>query len=192
MSNFVKVLQGLTVNFLNMNKLAYFLGIWIWILTFACVDNKKSDVSEDVLKENNLEIEHLPANNDCDFFPNPKKQDPIDFLYALKWRDCGYQKTIFIHPDSIPDNWIKEKHLPILISELDNEEIAFPIASMYASVTLGNHGFNTIGLHAYHLIKHYQGQTYPPYSTFEKDKNDTLKLSREQRSEIMDWWATNP
>jgi hypothetical protein len=78
-----------------MNKLAYFLGIWIWILTFACVDNKKSDVSEDVLKENNLEIEHLPANNDCDFFPNPKKQDPIDFLYALKWRDCGYQKNNF-------------------------------------------------------------------------------------------------
>ena len=169
-----------------MNKLVYFLGILI--LAFACVNNKKSDMSEGVLKEKDLEIEELPANNDCDFFPNPKKQDPIAFLYSLKYMECEYNKTISINPDSIPKNWIKAEHLPMLMEALDNEEIAFPIFSVYASVSLGNHGYNTIGLHAYHLIKHFQGQTYPPYSTFAKDKNDTLKLSREQRKEILDWW----
>ena len=125
--------------------------------------------------------------------PDITKLSPIEFLNELKYKENTPKDYFGYHNDSIPNNWVKKEHLPKLIEQLDNNQLAHPVVSVYASITIESHGLSTIGNEAYYLLLSYRTNNYPPYSTFNlgNNENDTTTLSLEKKNEMLNWWRAS-
>jgi len=107
-----------------------------------------------------------------------------EFIDVLKIKNpCpnGVYQIMIIR--NAPDNWIKEKDIPYLISLLDSNEITYCITQACSSKLPDDTDYSTLGGQIMNMIDSYRLQRpYPDFLTA-CTKND-----EERKKEIIKWW----
>lgn len=121
---------------------------------------------------------------------NPAKADPFALLDIIAREDTTFGWIQF-EQDSMPENWIRAEHIPMLIKKMDSEEIAFPVISSYIFDSYNPKGFSTIGNEAYYLILGFKNGSYSPNFKTENNlkSNEIYRLTPARKKAMSDWWA---